>query len=101
MATAVPTSEGVQTVDTVEYAGFLWLVPLWTDSPDGKLTMPARLVCLSLLPHEKTSGHQHDYVLNTPLPIEIFDYEALPPEAPGLLVLDPLRLQMYRNRIAN
>lgn len=101
ITTAVMTGNRIETVDTVEYAGWLWLVPLWADSPDGKLTMPMRLVCLSLLPHEKTDGSQHDYVLKTPIPKEIFDYDAPLPAGKGLLVVDPLRLQMSKNRPAH
>ena len=54
LATAVPVENGIETVDTIEYAGHLWLVPIWADQPGGELTTPARLVCLSFLPHQKT-----------------------------------------------
>jgi hypothetical protein len=98
---AVPVSNKVRTVDAIEYAGTLWLVTHWVDSPDESMTMPARLVCLSLLPYQKTEGSLHDYVLNKPLPKEIFDLDAPPPEGIGLVVLDTMKVQMSRNRRAN
>lgn len=55
-------------VDTIEHEGKLWLVPEWNDTIDGKVTMPARLICLAELPLEKnTSGGPADYVLQHPM----------------------------------
>ena len=100
-STAVAVGNKIQTVDTIEYAGTLWLVTHWVDNPDGSVTMPARLVCLSLLPHQKTNGSQHDYVLNKPLPKEIFDLDVPPPAETGLVVVDTMKIQMRKSRRVN
>jgi len=60
--------------DTIEYEGKFWLVGEWLDSPELGVTKPKRLICLETLPHQKTIGSKHgDFVLNHPIPREVFD----------------------------
>ncbi len=43
----VPLEDGtIMYCDVTEYDGLPWLVPHWLDMPDGKWTMPARIICL-------------------------------------------------------
>ena len=98
--TAVPGENGVENVDTIEYAGSYWLVPIWFDTPDGKSKAPARMVYLNMLPHQKgTVGH--DFVLNSPLPNWIYDLEYQPQKFEGILVLDLLRLRYPLTRASS
>jgi len=94
LKTAVPVGQEIRTVDTIDCSGTLWLIPIWADQPDESLMMPARLICLSLLPHQETSDARYDYLLNIALPKELFDYDVEPaPTSGAIVVVDPIRLQ--------
>ena len=61
-------------VDTIEYQGKMWLVPEWLDNPRGGWRMPTRIICLDMLPHQKTPGNPAaDFVLNSGIPKSVFD----------------------------
>jgi len=62
-------------MDTIEYQGKMWLVPEWLDSPLRGWRMPARIICLDVLPHQKTSGTNApaDFVLNHGIPKSVCD----------------------------
>ncbi len=65
-------SEGIFLCDTIEYEGKLWLVPEWLDNPSKGYSMPARIICLTFLPH--THGFSEDeFVLQNPIPKSVFD----------------------------
>jgi hypothetical protein len=70
--------------DAIEYHDKLWLVPRWLDSPAEGVTRPARLVRFDTIRHQATpnSPYKIDYVLNVPLPPELFDVRT-PQEIPG------------------
>lgn len=55
--------------DTIEFEGRLWLVPEWNDMTLEGVTKPARLICLSVLPHRKAGPELEgvDYVLECPM----------------------------------
>jgi hypothetical protein len=65
----------VSKCDAIEYEGKLWLVPRWLDIPAQGVTKPARLIRFDTLPHQKTpnSPHRVDFVLNSPIPKELFE----------------------------
>jgi hypothetical protein len=80
--------------DAIEYDGKLWLVPRWLDSPAEGVTRPARLVRFDTNRHQATpnSPHNVDYVLNVPVPRELFDVRT-PPAIPGYEFLELPDLQ--------
>lgn len=47
----VPMKDGLYQMSVVEYQGMFWLVPTWLDLPRKGWSKPARIVCLSLVPH--------------------------------------------------
>jgi hypothetical protein len=61
--------------DGLEYEGKLWLVPQWYDVPAQGVTKPARLIRFDSLAHQGTPGSQYgvDYVVNYPIPKDLFD----------------------------
>jgi hypothetical protein len=66
---------GISKCDAIEFDGKLWLVPRWLDFPAQGLTKPARLVRFDTLLHQATSNslQEADYVLNQPIPGELFE----------------------------
>lgn len=101
MIVAAPVGSTVQKIDAIEYAGHVWLVPVWVDATDGKSKLPARLICLTLLAHQKSQGQVWDYLVQEPLPAALFDYDAPLPAETRFLVIDPLRLRFPIVRAAN
>lgn len=65
-------------VDTIEYQGSFWLVPEWIDNPEQRWTMPARIICLDGLIHQRTSWESGEFVLNGGIPKDVFDGQ-IPP----------------------
>jgi hypothetical protein len=61
--------------DGVEYEGKLWFVPQWLDVPAQGVKKPARLLRFDTLPHQAkpNSPYQVDYVINYPIPHELFE----------------------------
>jgi hypothetical protein len=59
--------------DTIEFEGKYWLVPEWLENATTGKMQPLRIICLDLLPHQKTS--LVDFVLNDPIPKCVFDGE--------------------------
>jgi hypothetical protein len=71
--------------DAIEHEGKLWLVPNWLDTPDGKWTMPTRIVRFDNLPHSDLRGRsQIDFVLDGPMPKELFDARTPQPPVAGI-----------------
>jgi len=60
-------------IDTIEYDGGLWLVPQWLEVPSEGVTMPARIIPIDVLPHQKTEQGPADYLLTGPLPKSVLD----------------------------
>jgi len=60
--------------DTIEHKGKLWLVPGWIEKPLEGYSRPARIICLSLLPHQKRGANfPVQYVLSKPIPKSVLD----------------------------
>jgi hypothetical protein len=55
------------------YRGKLWIAPTWLDTPDGKWTTPARIICVDAFPREADDGQFHDWILNYPISTALFD----------------------------
>lgn len=67
----------IHSVDVIEFEGKAWLVPEWLDSPDAKVTMPARIVLLDSLKHSRGEASPQ-VVVDDPIPKSIFDGRAPP-----------------------
>lgn len=62
--------------DGIEHEGKLWLVPFWLDMPAAGVSMPNRIIRFDNLPHADVRGSNlGDYVLNNPIPKELFDFQ--------------------------
>ena len=72
LKTFVAVGNEVHKVDTIEWQGKFWLVPLWVEAKDLGLQRPVRIISLSDLAHQK-GGPGADFVLTDPLPKEFFD----------------------------
>ena len=72
------TKGAIHKMDTIEHEGRFWLVPEWLDSQSEAWTMPARIILLDTLHHQKSDGEQWDFVLNDPIPKAIVHGETEP-----------------------
>ena len=72
---------GVYEMDTVRHEGHFWLVPEWLEIPNlaslyaddtgdesEKLIMPARIIQIDPLEHQKTEIHGAQFVVTYPIP---------------------------------
>jgi hypothetical protein len=77
-------------IDGLEYEGKLWIVPQWCDIPAKGVTKPARLIRFDTLPHQVTPNSQYgvDFVLNSPIPKELFDLQTPKQAIPGFEFLE-------------
>ena len=72
-AAMVVTGGTLLKVDAIVHAGRLWLVPNWLDTPDGRSTMPARIIRFDNLEHSDLRGKgQPNFVVQGPIPKELF-----------------------------
>jgi hypothetical protein len=70
--------------DAIEYDNKLWLVPNWLDIPAQGVTKPARIIRFDSLRHQKTPGpNGADFVINDPIPKELFDARTPRQAIPG------------------
>lgn len=64
------------TIDAIEYKGKFWLVPEWLEMPHEGLTMPARIILVDGLPHQRfEDGKPADAVVNCPIPKAVLNGE--------------------------
>jgi hypothetical protein len=90
-----PATQGqVLKMDTIEHEGQFWLVPEWLDSQTEEWTMPARIILLDSLRHQKSDGEQWDFVLNDPLPKAIAYGETQPEEGSEYVVVERPGIQL-------
>jgi hypothetical protein len=71
--------------DGIEHEGKLWLVPRWLDAPAQGVTRPARLIRFDSVPHQHTPNARDgiEYVINYPIPIQLFEIQTPKQEVPG------------------
>ena len=71
--------------DGIAFEGKLWLVPHWIDAPAQGVTKPARLIRFDSLAHQHTQGSKYgaEYVVNYPIPKELFDVPTPKQAIPG------------------
>jgi hypothetical protein len=60
-------------VDTIHHDGAWWLVASWKVKQTIKSRAPERLVRLTGLHYEEVQGKPYRFVLNKPLPKDVFD----------------------------
>ncbi len=68
-------------VDTIEYEGKIWLVPEWLDNAVGGWRIPARIILLDVLPHQKTPDGPVNFVLTYGIPKSVFFHGQIPPQS--------------------
>lgn len=87
--TFVPLEDGVYEMDTIEHEGQMWLVPEWIDIPRKGWSRPARIVCLSLLPHS-VMGPQFRcrYAVQNPIPKSVLNGQIQPQLASQYVVVE-------------
>jgi hypothetical protein len=79
LITMVSDGASLLPLDTIEYEGGLWLVPLWIATQDGERLQPARIIRLDSLPHTKLGPPQpFDFQLLSPIPKGVLDGTASP-----------------------
>jgi hypothetical protein len=85
-----PATGRIDKMDTIEFEGKLWLVPHWLDEPIRKVTKPARLIRMDLLPHQSMAGTGYgaDFVVSYRIPKELFELTPLKEQLPGYEVLE-------------
>ncbi|WP_341702637.1 hypothetical protein [Ferrovibrio sp.] len=66
--TMVALGNSIVKMDTIEYDGKHWLVPEWLHNPATGISKPARMILLDVLPHQKSTGGEWDFVLHDQLP---------------------------------
>lgn len=75
----VTLNDGLYRMDTIEHEGMFWLVPEWIDTPRKGWSRPARIVCLSLLPHQALPlGGDIRFVLSNPIPKSVLTGQIQP-----------------------
>jgi hypothetical protein len=78
----------VNTMTVIEYDEKNWLVPEWLDYKDAKVTMPARIVCLDLIPHERSPSTDHQFVVSGPVPRSVCEGRCPPQLRKQYLVIE-------------
>lgn len=67
-------SGSIYHMDTIEYQGKFWLVPMWLESPSEGISMPARIVSLETLQHQKLlRSPTGDFCVNQPISKDVLD----------------------------
>lgn len=88
--------DSVGLMDTIIFQGMPWLVPEWIETPDSKMSMPARIICLDGLEYRSVpDSHKTgpaapfpgiDYILFGPIPRVVLNGQ-IPKERKGDYVL--------------
>jgi hypothetical protein len=63
----------IHKMDTIEYQGKMWLVAGWLDCPREGWRIPARIICLNVLPHQKMKIADADFVLTHGIPKAVWN----------------------------
>jgi hypothetical protein len=73
--------------DTIRYQDKLWFVPEWLESRELKQMRPARIIALAGLA-QASLVPGIAWVLNAPIPKDVFYGEVQPPPTSGIVVVD-------------
>ena len=72
----VPSDDGtIYKVDTVEHEGHFWIVPEWLEIREEKLIMPARIIQIDSLDHQKTEIYGCQFVVTYSIPKSVLSGE--------------------------
>jgi hypothetical protein len=74
--------------DTIYYEDTLWIVAEWIESTETKQMRPTRIVRLRGLPHERSQIPGITWVINSPLPRDVFYGKGSPLPTSGIVVVD-------------
>lgn len=78
----------IELMDVIEFDGKFWLVPEWLDNPSLGMTMPARIVSLATIGHNRSTGNPQ-FTVEDPIPRSVFEGSIpSPEEAHGFVVLE-------------
>lgn len=91
LKTRVGTDRGtVDTVDTIQHDGGLWLVPMWLELPSRGVRQPMRIIRLDVLPIQEAGGLPGcDYFLASGcIPKDILECRTPAEQATGFVVID-------------
>jgi hypothetical protein len=97
--TYVTYGGAIHLTDTIEHDGKLWLVPHWLDTIDGRWTSPARIIRIDLLRHSRFGASE--YLLNDPLPKELFDERSPKEPIAGYEVVELPEIQFATPKKSN
>lgn len=71
---AVPVEDTIQTIDGLEYEGKLWLVSLWADNLQQKISKPERMIRFDQLEFSTLQNPgPHQFALTRPIPKAVLD----------------------------
>ena len=74
---AVPVDDSIQTVDGVEYEEKLWLVAIWGDYPQEKISKPMRMIRFDRLEFATIQNPTlHHFALARPIPRSVLEGES-------------------------
>ena len=95
--------EGLVYMDTIEYEGKFWLVPEWLDIQRAGWSRPARIVCLSSLPHDKSQSQTHQFFVRNLVPKDVLSGERqpLPTELYEVVNLPPIEFETHYDGLAH
>ena len=93
----VAVDGALMNVDAIEWDGKLWLAPNWLDTPDGKWTMPTRIIRFDTLAHSDLRGKSAiDFVLQDSMPKELFGDRTPQPPIAGFEYLELPNIRVAR-----
>ena len=74
---AVPVEDTIQTIDGLEYEGKLWLVSLWADNHQQKISKPERMIRFDQLEFVALQNpNPHHFALQRPIPRTVLEGES-------------------------
>jgi hypothetical protein len=79
----------IEPIDTIEFEGKLWLVPLWNDRKGQAKTQPKRLIRLDSLEYQKEPpSSPYQFALSQKLPKSVFSDQFQQQEGESFEVLE-------------
>jgi hypothetical protein len=78
--TFISDGRSVFLMDTIEFQGKLWLVPVWLESPTEGWKTPERIICLENLPVRdlRNTSQFADFAVQAPIVMDVFDGKSNP-----------------------